>query len=46
VRRRTERQDGLSNSILNAKIAEQLFRMEDDGLELGGERVVPREKRV
>jgi hypothetical protein len=48
---RTERQEGLWNSVLFAKAAERVIEIEEEGLMLGGDddgegTVVPREKRV
>jgi hypothetical protein len=49
--RRTERQEGLWNSVLFAKAAERAIEIEEEGLMFGGdgdreETVVPREKRI
>ena len=43
--RSTERQEGVSNSLMAARIAERLVELEEDGLGGVGD-VVPREKRI
>ncbi len=46
VMRRTERQEGLWNTVLTSKVAERLIRIEEEELVEGEEGVVPREKRI